>query len=131
MGAIKFDFNKFSKVALGEIGDVLVEQAQANMDEVSNGRVYIVGGKAHIASKAGDTANNMSGKLKSTIRFEIQGTVLEFGAGDEITDYAKWLELSTKNMAVRPNYTKAILQSKIKINAIISKEFMRNVRFSR
>lgn len=128
---LKFDFKKFANEALSEIGDVLVSEAQGNMDEVSSGRLYLVGGKVHVASRAGDSPNNMSGELKKTIRFKIQGKVLEFGAGNEKIDYAKFLELGTNKMAVRPNYTKSIVDSKSKIDKVIKKSLVKNIRFTK
>lgn len=127
----KFDFDKFADKALKTIGDVLVEQAQGNMAKVSIGRVYIIGGKAHIASRAGDTANNLSGALSSTIRFEIKGKVLEFGAGNNKVQYAKYLELGTSKMDKRPNYTKSILQNEKKIDKVIKKALNESIRFTK
>ena len=126
----KFDFERFADKALNTIGDVLVEQAQGNMEKVSVGRVYIVGGKTHIASKVGETANNMSGALSKTIRFEIQGKVLEFGAGNSKIQYAKYLEMGTSKMDKRPNYTKSILQNKSKIDKVVQVELMKAMRFT-
>lgn len=126
---IEFNFDRFAKVALKQVGVVLVNKAQSNMAKVSHGRVYIIGGKPHIASKIGDTANNASGKLSETIDFKIDGKVLEFGAGNESIDYAKYLE--NPNGLNRPNYTKTILQSKKAIDVIIGKELMKNLRFTK
>lgn len=126
----KLDFDKFAHDALGEIGGVLVNQAQTNMEKTSFGRVYIIGGKRHIASKAGDSANNLSGELSKTIRFEIRGKILEFGAGNEKVGYAKHLELGTLKMGQRPNYTKSILQNKTKIDLIIAMSLKKTIRFS-
>ena len=88
----RFDFDNFAKGALNEIGDVLVSKAKANMDKVSVGRVYVIGGKAHIASKAGESPNNLSGALNNTIRLEIDKTKLEYETGNEKEDYAKWIK---------------------------------------
>jgi HK97 gp10 family phage protein len=128
---LKFDFERFASKALNKVGDVLVEQAQDNMKKVSIGRVYIVGGKRHIASKAGDTANNESGALSKTIRFEISGKVLEFGAGNSKIKYAKFLELGTSKMDKRPNYTKSILQNKSKIDKVVKSALMNSIRFTK
>jgi HK97 gp10 family phage protein len=125
----KFDFDNFAKNALSEIGDVLVDKAKSNMDKVSVGRVYIIGGKAHIASRAGESPNNLSGALNDTIRFEIDKNTLEFGAGNEKVDYAKYLEDGTSKMDKRPNYTKSILESKSKIDKVINDELDKNIRF--
>lgn len=126
----KIDMEQFTKEALSAIGGVLVDQAKTNMRNVSAGRVYIIGGKAHVASKAGDSPNNLSGELSKSIRFEIEGNILEFGAGDERINYAKYLEVGTSKMDSRPNYTKSILQNKTKIDLMIAKSLSRNMRFS-
>ena len=130
MHKIVFDFDGFASKALGEIGEILVDNSKQSMDKVSHGRVYIVGGRVHIASKAGDTANNMTGALKKTIRFEIQGKVLEFGAGNSQVDYAKYLEMGTKKMEKRPNYTKTLLQNQNQIDAKVKKLFEDSIRFA-
>ncbi len=126
---IEFDFENFSKTVLKEIGDVLVEQAKENMNEVSNGRVYIIGGKTHIASKAGDSPNNLSGELNKTIRYEVDANTLEFGAGNENINYAKYLEKGTQKMDARPNYTKTILEKKSSIDRVVMKAVKNNIRF--
>jgi len=121
---IQFDFDHLAQQALSDIGDTLVKQGRANMDKVSHGRVYVVGGKPHIASRVGDSPNNLSGDLKATIRYETRGRVLEYGSGDETVDYAKYLE---GNMN-RPNVTKSIVQSEGAIKARVSKLFVDSIR---
>lgn len=116
---IKFDFNIMSHRALSKVGYVLVKQARDNMQEISHGRVYKINGKNHIASKPGDTANNLSGDLTSTIRYDIRGRTLIFGAGDASVDYAKYLEGKMN----RPNIIKSIHQNSDKISAVIGKLF--------
>lgn len=129
MPKYRFDFDKLANKVLNEIGEILVKQAKDNMDEISYGRVYKVGGRIHIASKPGDTANNMSGALKDTIRFKIYGKVLEFGAGNEKINYAKFLEIGTSKMDKRPNYTKSIFQNKRKIDEKVLKLFEESIRY--
>lgn len=129
MSRIDFDFNKLAKDALSEIGSILVEQAKDNMQEVSFGKSYVIGGRVHIASKAGDTANNQSGALSKTIRYEVKNKELEFGAGNAEIDYAKYLEEGTSKMKVRPNYTKSIIQNEKKINRKVQDLFMQGLRF--
>jgi len=121
---IAFNFDRLAQHVLNDVGDMLVTQAKSNMDEVSSGRAYIVHGKLHIASKAGDAANNMTGDLNETIRHEVSGNVLEFGAGNEKVSYAKYLEKGTSKMAARPNYTKAIMQNKARIDAKVTRLFI-------
>lgn len=125
---IHLDFDKLANKSLTVIGDTLVRQAKLNMKKVSYGRVYMVGGRIHIASRAGDTANNMSGTLSRTIRYEKQGYILEFGAGNEKVNYAKYLENGTRKMGARPNYTKSILQNEKKINAEIEKILKKSIK---
>lgn len=127
----QFNFDAFAGKALNEIGDILVAQAKGNMEKVSIGRVYIVGGQRHIASKGGDTANNMSGALSKTIRFDIKGKVLEFGAGNSSIKYAKFLELGTSKMDKRPNYTKSILQNKSKIDKVVRVALSNSIRYAK
>lgn len=119
---IKFDFNNLAQKALKDIGDILVKQGRANMDKVSFGRVYIIGGKPHIASKVGDSPNNLTGDLRESIRYKIEGNVLEYGSGDDTINYAKYLEPD------RPNITKAITQNESKISKKISKLFVDSLR---
>jgi len=129
MPKLRFDFDMFAQKTLTQIGGVLTHQAKGNMDKISHGRAYKVGGRIHIASKAGDTANNMSGALRNTIRFKVGGRVLEFGAGNVKVNYAKFLEMGTGKIDKRPNYTKSIIQNEAKINLMIKKLFADNIRF--
>lgn len=121
---IKFDFNKLAQKALKDIGDILVEQGKANMDKVSFGRVYIIGGKRHIASKIGDSPNNLTTALRNSIRYKIEGRIMEYGSGDGTINYAKYLEPK------RPNITKAITQNESKIQASVEKLFIDGLRVS-
>jgi len=118
-----FNFDKFAKDVLDEIGEILVDGAKKNMDKKSIGRTYIINGRKHIASREGDAPNNMTGKLKSTIRYEIDGRILEFGAGNEKVNYAKYLERGTRKMGARPNYTKTIMEHKGELDVKIERLF--------
>ena len=121
---IEFDFDKMSHRALSKVGYILVKQGRDNMQEISHGRVYKINGKNHIASKPGDTANNLSGDLTSTIRYDIRGRTMTFGAGDASVDYAKYLEGKLN----RPNIIKSIHQNSDKISTIIAKLFKDSIR---
>ena len=121
---IQFDFEGLARQALTEIGDTLVKQGRANMDKISYGRVYVIGGKPHIASKPGDSPNNMTGDLKKTIRYEIRGRILEYGSGNVAVNYAKYLE---GNMN-RPNITKSILQSQSDIETRVNQFFVDSIK---
>lgn len=130
MPKIQFDFNRLANGTLNTIGVILTKQAKDNMSKVSFGRVYVVGGKAHIASKGGDTANNMSGALSDTIRFKIQGKKMDFGAGNAKVDYAKYLEVGTSKMDERPNYVKSIIQNEAVINTQVQRLFEKSLGFN-
>ncbi len=119
MAKIKFNFDLMSHRALTKIGYIFVKQARDNMQTVSHGRTYMIRGKPHIASKRGDTANNQTGMLTSTIRYDIRGKNMVFGAGDSGTNYAKYLEGGMD----RPNIVKSVLQNEDKAAKIISKLF--------
>ena len=121
---IGFDFDLLARGALEAIGDIAVKQAKDNMDTVSHGRVYVVGGRSHIASKEGDSPNNMSGDLNKTIRYEVRGHEMEFGAGDSRVDYAKYLEGHLN----RPNITKSIVDNQDAIERIVGDLFVKSMR---
>ena len=121
---IQFDFESLARQALADIGDTLVKQGRANMDKISYGRVYIIGGKPHIASKPGDSPNNMTGDLRKTIRYEIRGRILEYGSGNVAVNYAKYLE---RNMN-RPNITKSIVQSQQDIETRVNQFFVDSIK---
>jgi HK97 gp10 family phage protein len=125
---IKFDSSKFINQALKEIGDVLVDDAKENMNKISFGRTYVIGGRIHIASKAGESPNNLSGKLKDSIRYEIQKDVLEFGAGNERINYAKYLEKGTEHISQRPNYTKVILKNRKNIERKLEDAIIKSLK---
>lgn len=121
---ISFDFDSLAGHVLNDIGALLVDAAKKNMDSVSYGRAYIVHGKVHIASKAGDTANNMTGALRETIRYNVDRHELEFGAGNQKVNYAKYLEKGTSAMKPRPNYTKTIMQERVVIDQKVTQLFL-------
>lgn len=123
---IEFDFDALARDALTIIGDTLVKAAQGNMDKVSNGRTYIIKGKPHVASKIGDSPNNMSGELRGTIRYELQGKSMEYGSGDATVDYAKYLEAGKLN---RPNITKTIVQCEDVITREVERVLVNSVRW--
>ena len=113
-----------SRLALSKVGYILVKQGRDNMQEISHGRVYIINGKRHIASKSGDTANNLSGDLTSSIRYDIRGRTMTFGAGDASINYAKHLEKKLN----RPNIIKSIHQNSDEISTIIAKLFKDSIK---
>ena len=125
---LKFNFAELAGHTLNTIGTALVDQARSNMDQISYGRVYIIGGKRHIASKRGDSPNNLSRDLRGTIRFETQGRTMEFGAGDQKVDYAKHLE--NKAGLDRPNIVKSVEQRRSEIEREVAQFFVKSLKVS-
>ena len=131
MPRLNFDFDRLANRTNNIIGERLVKQARKNMDQVSYGRSYIIGGRTHIASKSGDSPNNMTKALRGTIRYEKDGTDLIFGAGSSDVNYAKFLELGTEKMDPRPNYEKSIRQQQDNIDREVNYLLQRLIRYSR
>lgn len=121
---IDFDFDKLAKETLEVIGNTVSKQAKENMDKVSYGRTYIIGGKVHIASKKGDSPNNMTGAYRDTIRFEVNGKTMKFGAGNSKVNYVKYLEGGLD----RPNIVKSIVQNTDKINMEVTQLFKKAIK---
>lgn len=102
------------RLGLYNYGRALRKEAQAEMlKKNKKGRIYNVrirGRKArHRASAPHQTAANMTGKLRKSIDFTVQGTEgLVFGAN---TEYADFLEKGTGKMSPRPT-----LKNSMKVN---------------
>ncbi|MCW8930895.1 MAG: hypothetical protein OQL19_11725 [Gammaproteobacteria bacterium] len=90
------------------IGETLVKTAQSKMKEPKHGKVYIIDGKAHTASAPNEAPAILSGKLFKSVGSELEGNDLLFGAGNDKTDYAKFLELGTEKMENRPFIFKSV-----------------------
>jgi hypothetical protein len=84
------------------IGDTLVKTAQSKMKEPKHGKTYIIDGKAHTASAPNEAPAILSGALFKSVRSDIDGNDMLFGAGDDKVDYAKFLEIGTVKMENRP-----------------------------
>lgn len=90
------------------IGNTLVDFVKKDMRKPKHGKTYIIDGKRHTASAPDESPAILSGNLEKTVRYEIDGADLLFGAGDDRTDYAKFLELGTQKMEQRPFIRKAV-----------------------
>lgn len=113
------DFNNLMQDIFTQVGDILVEQSKDNMDDYSHGRVVISHGRLHTVSVRGQSANNDTGDLVATIRYETpSATRLVFGAGNSDVDYAGYLE--DRNKLNRPNYRKTVEQLEQEIDDIVS-----------
>ena len=124
---IACDVDKLAEKTLRAIGDISVDAARRNMNVVSYGKRYVIKGKVHIASKKGDSPNNLTGNLYSSIRYKIEGRILEFGAGNEQIDYVKNLE--NPYQLDRPNIVKVFDQEKVAIQKHVNQFFINSVEF--
>ena len=123
--SVTFDFDEMLTKAFPRMGGALVNQARANMAEISYGHTYVVNGRVRIASKPGDTANNQTHDLTKSLRYVVQGHNLEFGGGNEKVDYAA--DLEDKNYMDRPNFVKSFRQKEDVIRMIFNKEIRREL----
>ena len=93
---------------------------RATSDEIirkpKGGRTYIIRDRAgrrrrHVASAAGETHANMSGKLRCSLGFKAGVNQLEFGYGvqkGDAPEYAEWVEFRTGKMKARPSLQNGI-----------------------
>ena len=80
------------------------------------GKVYIRVDRAgrrrrHVASAAGETHANMTGKLRKSMSFRVHPSKLEFGYGvfrDPMPHYGEYLEYGTSKMDARPSLQNGI-----------------------
>lgn len=121
--SVSFDFDEMLTKAFPRMGGALVNQARANMAEISYGHTYVVNGRIRIASKRGDTANNQTHDLTKSLKYERHGRTLEFGGGNDRVNYAGDLELR-KN---RPNFVKSFRQKEDVIESIFNREIRREL----
>lgn len=103
---------------VGQANDGLIKQ---DMNSPKSGKAYNVnigrmgrrlrrGGRIHIASAPGEAPAPITGKLRKSVYFLVQGSnQLRIGAN---TSYAKFLEEGTRNMAPRPYLKKNIDKSR-------------------
>lgn len=99
-------FHKISK-------DLKYTARKLVLDETKTGRLYKynVGGKTifHISSAPNQSPASITGKLVNSIDTNISGgSSMEFGAGNSILDYARYLELGTIKMHKRPFLIRSI-----------------------
>lgn len=109
------------------IGRVLVKSAKAKQLTPKSGEIYIINGVQHQASAPGEAPASVSGKLLESTRYETKGDELEFGAGDDKTDYAKFLELGTSKMEDRPFIFVTVEENFKNIKAEFDQSFINRV----
>ena len=106
------------------IGRLLVKTAKAKQLAPKSGDIYIINGIKHQASAPGEAPGSITGELLESTRYELSGDELIFGAGDDDkTDYAKFLELGTKNMEDRPFIFKSVEENFKNIEAEFDESF--------
>lgn len=99
-----------------------------------SGRTYIIRGaggsrRRHVASAPGETHANLSGKLRHSLGWAVQGAAqMEFGYIDGlIPEYAPFVEFGTRRMAARPSLSNAVgttvRNAEIYFSSALAKEF--------
>ncbi len=125
---IQFNFNKFAKEVLSKSGKILINKAKDNLKLKSNGITYVIKGRTHTASKPYNPPNNFTRALEASIGSAISGTTLIFGGGNSRVNYAKFLELGTKNIEPRPLFHLSFFQVRKTIDSFIDKSIANNFR---
>lgn len=77
------------------------EVAKKLIQKPSQGRVYTRGTIRHVASKPGEAPNIDTGRLLSSISFEVDPQTLTSIIGTNVK-YGRYLEFGTKTIAARP-----------------------------
>lgn len=96
--------------------DLIAEAKRATIVKPRSGRTYVIVTKSgkkrrHKASLPGESHANMTGTLRKSLQWKVQGTELEFGYGianGAAPKYAQWVEFGTKRMAARPTAQNSI-----------------------
>lgn len=98
-------------------GKGLVKTTSAQiLEKPKGGKTYIIRTRSgrkrrHVASKAGESHANLSGKLRRSLSFKVDPNQLEFGYGvtkNDAPDYAGFVENGTRKMQPRPSLKNGI-----------------------
>lgn len=84
-----------------------------------NGRVYVIRGKSHQASAAGEYPAKLSGKLAASVGYKVANKRLTIG---ESADYAAYLELGTSKMAARPHLRPSVDRNIKAVQKLVEQE---------
>lgn len=104
------DIDSIAKTAFTNTGKRLVRLTKEDMEAPKSGKTYVYMGRSVTASAPGEAPAVRSGNLLKSVRFKIEGSDMEFGAGNNTIDYAKFLELGTRKIEARPVYEKIVKQ---------------------
>lgn len=110
------------------IGDKLVKFTQESMKKPKHGKTYVINGKKHTASAAGEAPAIQSGDLYDSVRYQIEGSDMLFGAGSDRVNYAKFLELGTQKMEQRPFIVRSVEENFKEIEVEFEDTFKTGVR---
>jgi hypothetical protein len=94
--------------ALFGISQEIEKQMREGLLTVSNGRVYTINGKKHIASAPGDMPNKLTGTLLGALKTRIDVGTVQIYVDDAEAPYAKWLEHGTSRIDPRPFFYNTI-----------------------
>jgi len=104
---------------LYNVGAILRSTASKNiLKRGRQGKVYRINGRRHVASEAGESWANVSGKARRGLLFKVRGSK-ELLFGNDVP-YVGFLEDGTRKMKARPAHLIAIKQNNKNIIAIIN-----------
>ncbi len=127
MDFIKFNFNSFKRQVSIRSGILLKTQAIRNINRKSKGRIYIRKNRKHVASRPYHSPNSMTGQLRKSIGFYYTNKALIFGGGNQKVNYAKFLELGTRQIEPRPLFHLSFFQVRLLIDKLINKTLSKSI----
>jgi len=84
-----------------------------------SGRIYVIRGKRHQASAAGEPPAKLSGRLAASVGFDVRSQRLTVG---ESAPYAGYLEKGTSKMEARPHLLITFNNNANAVERIIARE---------
>ena len=87
-----------------------------------SGRVYVIRGKRHKASAAGEYPAKLSGALAASVGYKVTNKRLTIG---ESAEYAAFLELGTSKMAARQHIKPSIERNTTKLQKFVHQEILK------
>jgi HK97 gp10 family phage protein len=117
---------------LYKFGSLLRDDLRINiLKKPKSGKEYLIrkGGRRfrHIASADGETPASITGKLRKSVEFKVNGAnELRFGY-DNSVEYGKYLEEGTRKMNPKPGLLNTINKNQVKGVNLIGNEVMKRM----
>lgn len=122
------------KLGMFDVGRKIKPDIQRSiLDTNKTGRVYLVrlGGNTvrHRASAPGQAPANLTGKLQRSVNYRIRrgGQQMEIGAGNDLINYARGLELGNSRIAPRPYIKPAITKNNKNIIEFVNRRILESI----